>query len=303
MNFQDFANSRWGVRTGMWLGEHLSPEKAAQLSRFVARQLVAHPRWSITRAVRLNQWMASGRTLHGEALNQAVQAVFEHAGRCISDLYRVLREPERIKQAVLLDNILARWIEISRQKRGIFVVAPHTSNFDLVLQAAAYQGLQITGLAYGQPTSGYDMQNELRRRSGIQIVLARGPKEEAQVVEILKNGGMVVTGVDRPVRKKRHMLHFFGQPAPLPAGHIRMALAADAELMVAVPYLNEDSGMYGIEITEPFDLIRTGNLKKDLIINAEHVLSFLESFIKRRPHQWLMFYPVWPQFLNEVDQL
>jgi KDO2-lipid IV(A) lauroyltransferase len=120
---------------------------------------------------------------------------------------------------------------------------------------------------------------------------------------MFKDGGMVVTGVDRPLRRKRHTLHFFGQPAPLPAGHIRMALAANAELMVAVPYLNEASGMYGVEITEPFDLIRTGNPMKELVVNAERVLSILESFIKRRPHQWLMFYPVWPQFLDEVDRL
>ncbi len=303
MNFQKFANSSYGVRTGMWLGEHLSPANATRLSRFIARQLAQHPHWAITRAVRLNQWMVSGRRLQGEALQAATEAVFFHAGRCIADLYRVLRSPEAIKKSVTLDAFLDRWIEISQQKRGIFVVAPHTSNFDLLLQAAAWHGLKITALAYGQPTGGYDLQNELRQRAGVRIVLARSREDEARVVEILRQGGMVVTGIDRPIRRKRHTLHFFGQPAPLPAGHIRMALAADAELMVIVPYQNEETGLYGVEISEPFDLIRTDDPYHTLVRNAERALSILETFIRRRPHQWLMFYPVWPQFLSEVDAL
>ncbi len=303
MNFQKFANSRYGVQASMWLGEHLSPARAERFSWFVARQLAQRKTWNMPRAVRLNQWMVSGRTLQGEALQRATEAVFAHTGRCISDLYRVLRSPEAIKRSVSLDGFLSRWIEISRQKRGIFVVAPHMSNFDLVLQAAAWHGLEITALAYGQPTGGYDLQNEMRRRAGIRIVLARGRENEQQVIDILRRGGMVVTGIDRPIRRKRHTLHFFGQPAPLPAGHIRMALAADAELMVAAPYLDEETGLYGVEISEPFDLIRSDDPHHTLVRNAERTLSILETFIRRRPHQWLMFYPVWPQFLDEVDKL
>ena len=247
--------------------------------------------------------MVSGRTLQGDALREAVEAVFEHAGQCVSDLYRVLDDHEAIKNMVVLDNFMARWREISHQKRGVFVVAPHMSNFDLVLLGAALHGIKVTALAYGKPTGGYDIQNEIRRKAGTKIILASTPEDEVRVIEALKQGEMVITGIDRPIHKKRHQLHFFGYPAPLPAGHIRMALAANAEMMVVAPYYDAALGKYAITMSEPFDLIRTDNLITELISNAERVLNIVESFIRQHPHQWLMYYPVWPQFLDTVDAL
>ena len=39
---------------------------------------------------------------------------------------------------------------------------------------------------------------------------------------------------------------------------------------------------------------------EELIVNAEAVLKVAEGYLKKAPEQWAMFYPVWPQVLNET---
>jgi predicted LPLAT superfamily acyltransferase len=35
-------------------------------------------------------------------------------------------------------------------------------------------------------------------------------------------------------------------------------------------------------------------------MNTEMVLKVAEGYIRQAPYQWAMFYPVWPEALNEM---
>ena len=44
----------------------------------------------------------------------------------------------------------------------------------------------------------------------------------------------------------------------------------------------------------------TGDADQDVLVNSERVLAEIEFRIRENPTQWAMFYPVWPDALNEL---
>jgi KDO2-lipid IV(A) lauroyltransferase len=115
-----------------------------------------------------------------------------------------------------------------------------------------------------------------------------------EAIRRLRAGGIVLTGVDRPVSDEEHWTEFFGQPAPLPTGHVRLALKTDAVVFVAGAQ-RDAQGINIFGISPPLEMVRTGDADEDLRVNMRRAAAWLEKFIRIRPGQWGMFVPVWPE--------
>ncbi|MBL6964926.1 MAG: lysophospholipid acyltransferase family protein [Anaerolineales bacterium] len=296
LNFQSITNSRAAVGLTLWIGKTLPLGAAYRLADWFAKKIARRDN-SITRAVRSNQWVARGENSTPVELDQAVREVLCHAGRCFVDLYHNLTNPAGLKALFPLTESIRALIAHSQfDTPGAFIVAPHTSAFDLVLLTLAYHGMNGKVLTYGNPTGGYKLQNDLRAATGLEITPVRGHETEIEVIEYMRSGGIVLTAVDRPIRNKTHTLTFFGRPSPLPAGHIRMALAAEVPVIVVAPQFIPD-GTYHLRLSEPIYIQPHADPAEALRLHAEAVLKVIEGYIRQTPDQWLMYYPVWPDVL------
>ncbi len=256
----------------------------------------------MVQAVRQNQWVVRGEDSSPAELEAAITAVFAHAGRCFVDLYKHLQNREGLLEMVADNEASQKLIQYSQDKsRGAFVVAPHLSNFDMVLLALAYRGLEGQVLTFGNPTGGYEIQNDIRASTGLEITPVSAETHH-KAVQTMKNGGIVVTAVDRPIRRKAHMLNFCGYPAPMPAGHIRMALKAEVPIIVIAPYGRSD-GKYELHWADPIEMQRDADREVEIRKNGEAVLQVIESFIREAPEQWMMYYPVWPEVIVNSERL
>jgi lauroyl/myristoyl acyltransferase len=249
--------------------------------------------FSTVQAVRINQWMIRGGQLTPQQLDSAVQEVLTHAGHCLIDLYHNLRNPKGIKSLVVIDPLSEKFINLSLDPSfGAFIVAPHISNFDLCLLGLAYSGLHGQVLTYSKPTGGYQIQNDIRAKTGLEISPA-SPEVHEQAIENMRRGGFVITAVDRSIRSKAHYLNFFGHPSPLPAGHIRMAIQAGVPIIVASASMDQN-GFYHIHFSEPIYMQTDEDVETEIRINGEAILKVIEARIRNNPGQWLMYYPAWP---------
>lgn len=299
-NFQTITNSRTAVGITLWIGKTLPLRAAYRLSDWFARQ-VARRENSITRAVRSNQWVARGENSTPAELDEAVHEVLRHAGRCFVDLYHNITDPEGLKTLFVLSDNVRKLIEHSQlDTPGAFVVAPHTSAFDLVLLALAYHGMNGKVLTYGNPTGGYKLQNDLRAAAGLEITPIRGHETEEEIIDYMRKGGITITAVDRPIRNKAHALTFFERPSPLPAGHIRMALEAEVPVIVVAPQFMSD-GTYHLRLSEPIYIQPHADPVEALRLHAEAVLKVIEGYIRQTPGQWMMYYPVWPELIGNDE--
>ena len=292
MGMHRFISSRFGVGMGLFLGQIIPPPIGYRLSSIGAKYFSRMRSSAVVQAVMKNQAVVRGQILSEEAIRQSTIEVFSHAGRCFIDLYHSLDNPEKMISYLQIDSMAEKLLAYSNDTSfGAFIVAPHISNFDLCLLAMSYLGLRAMVISYGQPRGGYKIQNKIRSSTGLEIT----PVDENthdQAVMKLRNGGLVITAVDRPIRNKTHMLNFFNKPSPLPTGHIRMAIQANVPIVVASASMEMD-GKYAIQLSDPIEMISTQDSYADIKLNGEVVLEIIEKRIKEHPDQWLMYYPVW----------
>jgi len=295
---QRFFNSSLGVSIALAIGRLIPLKLGYRLAAFLGRLLAKRKNSPMVEAIRANQQFilekttSRGTSVPPEAVDQAVEAVYQHAGRCLVDLYHHMQDPEGLKALCPLTEDLQRMIEWSQDDSfGAFVVAPHLSNFDLVFFAAAYYGVKGQLLTFNNPTGGYPIQNNLRAQTGLNITPI-SPQANRQAIRNMRKGGFVFTGVDRPLEKSNY-LRFFGGLSPMPVGHIRMALIARVPIIVAAVEWKED-GCYYTHVSDPIPLVRHDDPDQEIRINAEAILARFEALIRRNPTQWLMYYPVWP---------
>lgn len=119
-----------------------------------------------------------------------------------------------------------------------------------------------------------------------------------------------MTGADRPVSLMDELMPFFGAPARLPTGHVRLALQTHARIVVACCIMEKNgqtaagdaSGVccYRIQFAPPIEMeaapghesagrVSDANVRH----NVRRVLEIIEEMIRQAPDQWLMFVPVW----------
>jgi len=301
MELQTIATSRYGVGFAFTLARALPPKLGYRVADALADFLTLFRRSIIVRSARLNQWVVHNMALSAQEIDEAMHAVLRHAGRCAYDLYRHINDSEALLSMIEFDESVHRLIRESQTNNaGYVVVGPHLSNFDLGIKAAGIAGAHAQILAITSPTSGYIWQNRMRAAPHVDVTPI-SPKALYKAYERLKRGGVVVTGVDRPVPGKAEMLTFFGHPAPLPTGHVRLAMKAKVPIRVVATRMDEN-GKYHLTVSERIPMRDTGNRQADIRENAQRVLEVVERYIRLAPLQWTMFHPVWPHLLDKVPR-
>lgn len=301
MSIQSILNSKISVQFSILIGKYLPQKWGYGFGNFLGSIIGSFRNWDINRNIRLNQFVAQGENLTKAELVRSSKKVLAHAGRCYYDLHHYINQSEALDDLVPFTAEMQEFIDLAQDKQGYMVVAPHISNFDLVVARLVRAGYQGKVLSQPNPGSGYQLQNEIRESYGLDLTPLGTPGLEETIVSYLKEGGIVATGIDRPLptRKKRHYVNFFGRPSPLPLGYITTALAAEVPIIVVTAYMTPQ-GKYGFRHTGPIQLKKYSNKLDNILLNAEYVLKEIEAFIQIAPEQWLMYYPVWPD-LAERD--
>ena len=242
--------------------------------------------------------VGQGRLGPGD-LKRVTRATFRHTARCLYDFYHNLDEPAAIQRMVRFSPEFERSEALIRQGGdGKLFVCPHLSNSDLVGQALGLRGLDIQVLSYPQPSGGYRWQNRIRRNAGLYMT-PTSVSALRQAEEKLRAGGIVLTGLDRPISGSKYLPRFFGRPASLPVTHVRLALKVGIPITVIACQMQPD-GSYCLLASDPIPMEPHADLMQETLQNAEALLRVVEGWIQRTPDQWAMFYPVWPEVINEL---
>lgn len=292
-------NSSFGIRFAAFLANVMPAKLGYTISYFLADRIAEQRTWSLVRAVRANQWVVSGKTLTGAELDEQVRLTFRNTARSIYELHRDIKKAQVVNRLIEEDNALKDLLQRPKYAdRGLVVAGLHMSNFDFILQAGFLLGANALVLTLPEIHGGYQQQFEMRRRTGMDLIPASfsGLK---RCIEHLKQGGWVLTGMDRPVNNPPCKPRFFGQPAALPVHHVYLALKAQVPLMIGCA-LREENGAYRFAVSELIEMQPNLDRDKELLLNAETACQAAEQFIRKAPEQWSMSFPVWPEALDQV---
>jgi len=294
MRLQDFISSKLMTRLGIVIGQHTPRRVGYGLAR-IAAGVIARRKPEVYWTVRANLRQILGPEAEDLALHRMTHQVFFHAGQTYYDFFHAIGQPKEVlAEAVPIpDEILAFARAETARGQGVLVLAAHMSNFDLLGLSMGARDLPIQMLSLANPQAGFHLLNYLRATAGFEVTPIT-PQSLRAAIRRLKSGGIVLTGVDRPIPEDRELVEFFGRPAYLPVGPVRLALMTGALVIMASCYYEPDKG-YALKVTEPLEMIRTGDRKRDLMTNVRRVADILEQHVRARPEQWMMFHPFWPE--------
>ncbi len=299
ISLQQIINSPQTVRFVSVLARAVPPAVGYPFCDRIGSWAARRRQSSMTQAVRLNQWMAHGSSLEKEALDAAVRETLQNNARDIYDLYHSLEHPETVWQRICLAPLVRDLMGRPEfADRGLVVVGIHLSSFNSVLLSMIRQGVKALVLTIPDPQGSQRVEFERRQRIGMNILPASRDALR-QAVRYLERGGLVVTGIDRPVTAARQRPKFFGQPAPLPTHHIFLASKARVPLIL-MAVIRQMDGKYNLLCSEPMEMEPSDNHETGILQNAERVLQQAEGFIRLAPQQWNVPLPVWPDLMNRV---
>ncbi len=300
MRLQDVTSSGPVTRLGLFVGQYMPRWVGYGLAR-VAANLIASRKPEVYWTVRANLRHVVGPGVDDRALHQIVRHVFFHAGQTYYDFFRAVGQPpEAILEAIHIPISFIEQIRSGMARgQGVLLLGAHMSNFDLAILGLNACGLPVQALSLTDPGPGFRLLNRLRAAGSIEVTPIT-PESLRAAVRRLAGGGLVMTGVDRPVpdgpsvRRDQNMVEFFGQPSYLTLGPVRLALMAGAVVFVGICRYDSNKG-YALDINGPIEMIRTDDRRRDVHVNARRVFAILEGYVRAHPEQWMMFHPVWPE--------
>jgi phosphatidylinositol dimannoside acyltransferase len=299
MKLEELINSRAGMAMGMVLARLLPPGPGHWLASRVGGLRGRLKKNAQVRAVRANQWVISGQHLNARQVDEMARRVYRSTARSLYDLYRNMNDPQAVLDMVHFEPSFEYYLKLNLAGRqGILFVCAHLTNFDFIGRAAGLRGIRMQILSYPNPAGGYRWQNEMRKIQNLRVT-PMSVEALRQAVLFLRAGGAVVTGIDRPIADQKYCPVFFDRPAPLPVGHVRLALKVHLPVVVLSGSRRPD-GTYVVRASDPIEMRPHPNLHTEIIENAERILHGVEDSIRAAPDQWAMFYPVWQSALTEV---
>ncbi len=301
MNIQPILNSRTSTEIALFLSKALPPLIGYPLSNHIAKRFVIHNGTDSYKALRANQWIVNQGKLSSLELDQITERTIQNTANCLYDYYHNIRKPKSTIDMVEFSPSFQEYLaNLGKTKEGTLFVAPHLSNFDLCARAATFKGMRVQVLSFPEPPGGYKIQNKIRQEVGIDITPI-SMTSMLQAIERLRNGGTVLTGVDRPFADAKHKPLFFGRPATLSDFHVRIALRVKSPIIVLAAK-NLPEHRYLIQASEPIPMKLFNDKEKEYVYNLESVLEVVAEYIRQVPDQWSMYYPVWPDALTEMPE-
>lgn len=304
MSAKAFFAKGWPTRLGFYLGKYLPPRGGKFIAALITRLMVVF-KSDVYWNVRANLRHILGPETAETELHQMVYRLISNANRGYYELFHNVGRgrvdvaeffpPVRLtaEAKTYLDQGLA-------SGRGLFILGAHMSNFDLAwIGLSQLIPVPMQALSLAEPPAGFEFFNRLREKGNV-IITPVSPRALRDAMARLREGGLVITGVDRPVTSGNEPVEFFGAMAHLPTGYIRIPLRTDCLVMTMAAYYDADEhgGVYNVIANPPLEMERTGDAEADVAFNLRRVLAEIEDLIRRRPDQWNMFIPVWPETLE-----
>ncbi len=294
MRLQDVTSSEPVTRLGLWLARTLPPGAGYVLTRGVAG-LIARRKPEMYRIVRRNLRQILGPAASEERLDDLAHQLFVHAGQTYYDYFRIVgRPPEVLARAAPMPATAVERIKAELARgRGVLMLGIHMSNFDLGILSICAHGVGGLMLSLANPGPGFQFLNRLRGCVGGELmpITAESLREG---LRRLKQGKIVMFGADWPVPEEEPQVEFFGRPSYLPLGPMRMALMGEAVVFVGYCRYEPDTG-YCIDVEGPFEVLRRGDRRQDVLENSQRLAKVIEQCVGTRPEQWMMFHPMWPE--------
>jgi len=199
---------------------------------------------------------------------------------------------ENIEKVLVLDgheNFMAG----QRRGKGVLYLTGHIGAWELSSYAHALYGFPLHYMARPLDNKPLDaMVNRYRGLSGNKPIYKN--ESARQMLRVLKDAGTVGILADQNTMPDEGVfVDFFGTAACTTTGIARVALHTDAAVVPGYAYWDEDLQKYRLRFEPPVELVRTGDMERDVAENTQRFAKVIEEIIRKYPDQWVWIHARW----------
>ncbi|MBM4032184.1 MAG: lysophospholipid acyltransferase family protein [Planctomycetes bacterium] len=187
------------------------------------------------------------------------------------------------------------------QGKGAIVVTGHLGNWELAGLALAH--LAGSTMAVARELSNPRLEARMRRfreRGGLRVAARDGALRH--VLTHLRAGGCVAMLIDQNQRKGGVFVPFFGKLAATVPSPASLALKYGVPVLFGYGYRVGDGLFHCFHLDPPFELIRTGDYRADVVANTALFTKRVEDCVRRHPDQWFWVHQRWRKRPPEEKQ-
>jgi Kdo2-lipid IVA lauroyltransferase/acyltransferase len=179
------------------------------------------------------------------------------------------------------------------QGKGVLLFAGHFGGWELSSFTLSMDGHWMHVLMRGMDNPYLDrMIRQYRTMHGNKAVdkddFVRGLLGAVKAGEVV--GMLIDTNMTPP---QGIFVDFFGIPACTASGLARIALRTDAAVVPTFTIWDSALRKYRLRFDPAVEVIRTGDLDKDIAANTQQVTKVIEDYVRRYPEQWLWVHRRW----------
>jgi len=183
------------------------------------------------------------------------------------------------------------FLEAHKKGKGVILTSIHMGCPDFVGQWLAFQGFAVTIPAEVlEPQALFRFVTKLRSAHGIRLIPVNGPLME--LVRALHRGEAIALALDRDATGSGVEVKFFGKPARLPDGAVRLAYRTGAPIVMAFCIRRPDNS-FKVWVEPPLYVAGEGPKEKIIAKAQEKIIATMEKYIKAYPEQWVLSVPLW----------
>jgi KDO2-lipid IV(A) lauroyltransferase len=197
-----------------------------------------------------------------------------------------------IEEIVVLDGN-ENFLEARNRGKGVLILTGHIGAWELSSFAHALYGYPLHFMARPLDNQRIDaLVNNYRCASGNKAIFKN---ESARVMlKILKEAGTIGILADQNTMPEEAVfVNFFGKPASTTTGIARVALHTDAAVAPGYVVWDESIQKYRLRFEPPLELVRTGDMERDVLENTQRFTKVIEDIIRKYPDQWVWVHGRW----------
>ena len=249
--------------------------------------------WDRRKVALENLHVAFGAEKTKKELVAIARRTFENLGMMAVEFFRIPRmDVESFKKRVKIEG-LEEALKLFEKGKGILLVLSHFGNWEMMGIMSKLIGNPIMVLAKPMKKNKRIDRfiTDIRSAAGLEVVSSI--KASRTVIKALSRNRVVGILIDQRAKRSEGIwADFFGKKAPTTPGLAALAMKTGAPV-VPVFMVRNGFGKHRLIIQEPLELIRTGDIKKDVEANTQLFNHTLESMICQYPDHWFWVHRRW----------
>ncbi len=271
------------VHVLLWLLRRTSAERFGRFARPVVRTFVSL-------AVSRRRMTAIMDAAFGESCAPATKrglakGVQRQCADGIVDCLIHVGHPERLRGIVRIRGI-DHLDAALRRGRGVIALGFHFGNFLLLGAALGLQGYAVHCLfRFLEDERFMELVRRHSRRFFAGLIPSIPARDAARKILAVLGGNDVVLILGDSLKRGELETRLFGRPVRSSRGAASLAIRSGAAVL-PMHLVRGYAGEPELVIEEEMEMVRTGDLRRDVQANTDRFMERLEDLVRRYPDQW-----------------